>query len=81
MIEEGLPPRLIAVAQDLERIAEAHHKCLACHCYREVAAEAVSSLELIQGHAELVDGGVSGTVPGGIRRLRALLDSSEGSHG
>jgi hypothetical protein len=69
------------VAADILSIVSDHRKCLACHCYREVAEETVGALDVLSGHAEFVVGGVSESAGEAAGRVRDLLASSEGTHG
>jgi len=81
VIEHEIVDEFERVAADILGIAADHRKCLACHCYREVAEEAVGILDLVSGHGVLVDGGVPAGVDETAARLRDLLASSEGTHG
>lgn len=81
VIEHEIVDELQRVATDILSIAADHRKCLACHCYREVAEEAIGTLDLLSGHDELVDGGVPTGVGEAVARLRHLLASAEGTHG
>lgn len=69
------------VATGIFGIAEDHRKCLACHCYREVAEEAAGTLEVLIAHDALIDGGVPDGFVAVRGRIRELLASSEGTHG
>lgn len=69
------------VTADIVCLATEHKKCTACHCYRELAEEAIGTLDLVSGHDELVDGGAPPGVAEAAARLRDLLASSEGTHG
>jgi hypothetical protein len=81
VIGHEMVDELQRVAADILSIAADHTKCLACHCYREVAEEAVGTLDLLSGHNELVDGGVPDGVGEAVALLRDLLASAEGTHG
>lgn len=81
VIEPEMVDELQRVAANILGIAADHRKCLACHCYREVAEEAVGTLDLVSGHGELVEGGVPAGVGETAARVRDLLVSAEGMHG
>lgn len=81
VIRHEMIDALQRVAVDILGIAADHRKCLACHCYREAAEEAVGTLDLVSGHGELVEGGVPAGVGGTAARVRDLLASAEGTHG
>lgn len=81
VIDRELVDELQGVMSGLVAIAVDHSKCLACHCYREVAQEAVGTLSLVSGHDVLVEGGVPAGFDETAARLRVLLASSEGTHG
>lgn len=81
VMEREMVDEFQRVAADILCIAADHRKCLACHCYREVAEETVGALDLLSGHAELVDGGVPDRVGEAAGRVRDLLASSEDAHG
>jgi hypothetical protein len=80
-IEREMVDELQRVGANFLAIAADHRKCLACHCYREVAEEAVGTLDLVSGHGEFVEGGVPAGVGETAARLRNLLASAEGTHG
>jgi hypothetical protein len=80
-IEHEIVDELQRVAADILGIVDDHRKCLACHCYREVAEEAIGTLDLLSGHDELVDGGAPVGVGEAAARVRDLLASAEGTHG
>jgi hypothetical protein len=81
VIEREMVDELQGVAADILTIASDHRKCLACHCYREVAEEAVGTIDLLSGHEVLVDGGVPTGFGDAVARLRDLLASAKGTHG
>jgi hypothetical protein len=81
VIEREMVDELERVAADILSIATDHKKCQACHCYREVAQEAVGTLDLLSGHEVLVDGGVPTGFGDAVARLRDLLASAKGTHG
>ncbi len=81
VIEPEMVDELQRVAANILGIAADHGKCLACHCYREVAEEAVGTLDLVSGHGGLVVGGVPAGVGEMAARVRDLLASAEGTHG
>jgi hypothetical protein len=81
VIEREMVDELQGVAADILTIASDHRKCLACHCYREVAEEVVGTLDLLSGHSELLDGEVPVSVGDAVARLRDLLASAKGTHG
>lgn len=80
-IEHEVVDELQGVAAEILSIAADHKKCLACHCYRDVAEEIVGALDLLSGHAELVVGGVPDGVGEAAAGVRDLLASTEGTHG
>ena len=81
VIEPEIVDELQRVAANILGIAADHRKCLACHCYREVAEEAVGTLDVVSGHGELVKGVVPAGVGETAARVRDLLASAEGTHG
>ena len=81
VIEHEIVDELQQVAGAVLGIAADHEKCLACHCYREVAEEAVGALDLLSGHSELVDGEVPAGNGETATRIRDLLASADGTHG
>ena len=81
VIERAMVDELQRVAADILSVAVDHRKCLACHCYREVAEEAVGTLDLLSVTASLR---MQRCPPISSRRrdrLRYLLDSADGTHG
>jgi hypothetical protein len=81
VIGHEMVDELQLVAADVLGIAADHRKCLACHCYREAAEEAVGTLDLVSGHGEFGEGAVPAGVGETAARLRDLLASAEGTHG
>ncbi len=84
IMQAGLVRGLASVADQIASVAGEHPGCLACHCYRDAAEETVAALVLIDGHGELLGPRARGKNPdlaARATRLRALIDSSEGTHG
>jgi len=81
VIEHEIVDELQQVAGAVLGFAADHKKCLACHCYREVAEEAADTLDLLSGHGDLVDGGVPAGVGETAAGIRDLLASADGTHG
>jgi hypothetical protein len=81
VIERDMVDELQRVAANMVGIAADHRTCRASHCDREVAEEAVGTLDLVSGHGEIVEGGAPDGVGKTAARVRDLLASAEGTHG
>jgi hypothetical protein len=45
---------LVQVTVLLDRLGGEHRKCLGCHCFREVAEEALGAVDLLVQHADIL---------------------------
>ena len=82
--ERELLAELEAVAGRVVEVGAEHRKCLACHCYRDVAEETVEAIETLCGRAGLLVDDPSpdlGPLEALAAASRDLLTASEGAHG
>jgi hypothetical protein len=80
-VDGSVAEDLVRVTLLLDRLGGEHGKCSGCHCFRDVAEEALEAVDMLVEHADVWQAQVPLHAPEVADGLRRLLASTEGTHG
>lgn len=72
---------LVDMITVLHDMAYEHGKCTACHCYRDIAEEAVELADTLTGHRDLLEWPFPADATESRNHLQEVLQQTEGKHG